>query len=115
MKIASPFSIGLAESEEEWERKSLLRHRGMDLKWLLDKAARHFSVDAGCLKSTSKVRSVAKVRAVMCYLGMRRIGLTSVSVAKELGLTPAAVSRGVSRASQILEDQDIEGEILEYQ
>lgn len=87
----------------------------MDLKWLLDKVARHFSVDAGSLKSTSKVRSVAKARAVMCYLEVRKIGLTLVSVAKEFGITPAAVSRGVSRASQILEDQDIEGEILECQ
>jgi putative transposase len=105
----------LRESEEEWERKSLLRQRGRDLKWLLNRVARHFSVDAESLKSATKVRSVAKARAVLCYLGVRKIGLTSVSVAKELGISPAAVSRGVSRASQVLEDQDIEGEILECQ
>lgn len=105
----------LKESEEEWEKRSLLRNRGLDVKWLVDRVVRYFGVDVESLKSASKVRSVSKARAVLCYLGVRKIGLSSVSIAAELGITPAAVSRGISRAAQVLRDQDIEREILECQ
>jgi putative transposase len=105
----------LRESEEEWERRSLFRKRGLDLRWLVEKVACHFSVDAESLKSTSKVRSVAKARAVLCYLGVRKMGLTAASIAKEIGISPSAVSRAIPRASQIIHDHDIEGHLLECQ
>jgi hypothetical protein len=105
----------LRESEEEWERRSLLRKRGLDLKWLVEKVARHFGVKAEFLKSGSKVPAIAKARAVLCYLGVHKIGLSSASIAKELGISPSAVSRGISRASEVLKGDDIEGQFLECQ
>jgi len=105
----------LRESEEEWQRRSLLRHRGLDLNWLLEKVARHFGVEGESLKSGSKVPSIAKARAVLCYLGVRKMGLTSASIAKELGISPSAVSRGISRASQVVQGKDIEGQVVEWQ
>ena len=83
-------------AEEEWERRSLLRKRGMNLRWLLEKVAGHFGVDTECLESGSKVPTIAKARAVLCYLGVRKIGLTSVSIATELGISQSAVSRAIS-------------------
>ena len=105
----------LRESEEEWERRSLLRKRGMNLRWLLKKVAGHFGVDTESLESGSKVPTIAKARAVLCYLGVRRIGLTSVSIATELGISPSAVSRAIARAPEILQREEINGEWLECQ
>ena len=59
----------LRESEEEWERRSLLRQRGVNLKRLLEKVADRFGVETEDLKSRSKVPAVAKARAVLCYVG----------------------------------------------
>jgi len=105
----------LRESEEEWERRSLLRKRGMNLRWLLEKVAGHFGVDTESLGSGSKVPAIAKARAVICYLGVRKIGLTSVSIATELGISQSAVSRAIARAPEILQREEIKGEWLEYQ
>lgn len=105
----------LRESEEEWERRSLLRERGVDLKWLLEKVASHFGVDTESLKSRSKVPTIAKARAVLCYLGVRKIGLTSASIAAELGVSPSAVSKAIARALEASKREDIEGHLLEYQ
>ena len=64
-----------------------LRKRGMNLRWLLEKVAGHFGVDTESLESGSKVPTIAKARAVLCYLG-----LTSVSIVTELGISQSAVA-----------------------
>jgi predicted transcriptional regulator len=46
---------------------------------------------------------------------VRKIGLTSVSIATELGISQSAVSRAIARAPEILQRQEIKGEWLEYQ
>jgi hypothetical protein len=44
----------LRESEEEWESRSLLRKRGMNLEWLLEKVAGHFGVDTESLYCSAR-------------------------------------------------------------
>jgi putative transposase len=105
----------MRESAEEWERKSLLRQKGVSLKRLLAKVSAHFGVNVEDLKSGSKVRSVGKARAVLCYVGVRKLGLTSASFAKELGMSPSAVSRSIVRARQMSGREDIEKQLLESQ
>jgi putative transposase len=105
----------LKESEEEWERKSFLRRRGPSLRQLLEKVSTHFGLDREELKSGSKVPCIAKARAVFCYLGVRRLGLTCVSIAKELGISPSAVSKSIGRGRQAMGDDGIEQYLLECQ
>ena len=105
----------LRESKEEWKRRSLLRKRGMNLRWLLKKVAGHFGVDTESLESGSKVPTIAKARAVLCYLGVRKIGLTAVSIATELGISQSAVSRAIAHAPEVLRREEINAEWLEYQ
>ena len=105
----------LRESDEEWERTSLLRQRGINLKGLLEKIADHFGVETEDLKSGSKVPAVVKARAVLCYVGVRKLGLTSASVAKELGISPSAVSKSIGRGQQAVGNEAIEEYLLESQ
>jgi chromosomal replication initiation ATPase DnaA len=87
----------------------------MNLRWLLKKIAGHFGVDTESLKSGSKVSTIAKARGVICYLGVRKIGLTSVSIAIDLGVSQSAVSRAIARAPEVLQREEIKGGWLEYQ
>lgn len=105
----------LKESEEEWERRSLLRQSGVNLKRLLEKVADHFGLETEDLKSASKVPAVVKARSILCYVGVRKLGLTSVSVAKELGVSPSAVSKSIVRGQQALGKDAIEEYLLENQ
>ena len=50
------------------------------------------------LKSGCKVPTVSKACAVVCNLGVRGIGLSSASVARELGITPSPVGGTVALA-----------------
>jgi DNA-directed RNA polymerase specialized sigma subunit len=82
----------------------------MNLRWLLKKVAGHFGADTKSLESGSKVPTIAKACAVLCYLG-----LTSVSIATELGISQSAVSRAIAHAPEKLQREEIKGEWLEYQ
>jgi len=81
----------------------------------LEKVAGHFGVETEDLKSGSKVPTISKARAVLCYVGVRKFGLTSVSIARELGISPSAVSKSIARAQQALWHEDIEEHLLESQ
>ena len=105
----------LRESQEEWEKRSRFRKRGMNLRWLMDKVTRHFGIAGESLRSASKVPMNARARAVLCYLGVREMGLTSVSLATELGISQSAISRAITRAPAILEQEKINGKWLESQ
>ena len=105
----------LRESREEGEKRALFRKRGLDLKWLVEKEACHFGVDSEFLRYVSKVPNVAKGRAVLCYVGVRGMGLTAASIAKDMGISASAVSRAISRAPKVMQGHDIEGILLECQ
>jgi putative transposase len=105
----------LRESDEEWERKTLLRQRGVDLNRLLDRVADHFGVGIEDLKSVSKIPAIADARAILCYLAVRKLGLTSASIAKELGISPSAVSKAILRAPRLVEHAEIEALMRESQ
>ena len=81
----------------------------------VEKVAGHFGVETEDLKSGSKVPTISKARAVLCYVGVRKFGLTSVSIARELGISPSAVSKSIARAQQALWHEDIEEHLLESQ
>ena len=103
----------LKESEEEWERKSRLRQRGPDIHRLMEKVAGHCHVDVEDLRSGSRVRMVASARAVVCFLAVRRLGLASAAVARELEMTPSAVSKAILRAQGSSECAAIEKKLFE--
>jgi predicted transcriptional regulator len=46
---------------------------------------------------------------------VRKLGLTSVSVAKELGVSPSAVSKSIGRGQQALRNEAIEKYLPESQ
>ena len=93
----------LRESSEKWEEKFILRQRGVDLPRLLQMVASRFGTDPEDLKSGSKVPSVSKARSALCYLAVRKLGIASATISKELGISPSGVSRAIVRASRELQ------------
>ena len=102
----------LMQANEEWERKALIKKSGIDLDGLLEKVGNHFCVDVKELKSGSRSRDIAKARSVLCCLGVRNLGLTCVTMAKALGVSPSAVSKSIARGRNILQAQDIEDKLM---
>ena len=105
----------LMQANEEWERKALIKKSGIDLDSLLEKVGNHFCVDVKELKSGSRSRDIAKARSVLCCLGVRNLGLTCVTMAKALGVSPSAVSKSIARGRNILQAEDIEDKLMKSQ
>lgn len=105
----------LKEAGEGFERKTLLKRRGMDLRRIQERVGAYTGVDAKELSSGSRARSVARARAILCYLAVRRLGIACRTVAKELNISPSGVSRSVGRGLEILREGNIEEKILKTQ
>lgn len=87
----------LNQAREDFEQKTYAQLKGLDLKTLIEKVVEHFNVDLRTIKSPSKQRTAAKVRSVICYLAVRKLRISGADVARELSLTPSAVSKSVIR------------------
>lgn len=94
----------LREAGEQWERRSLLRQKGADLRGFMEKVAVGFGVETEDLKSGSRLRKVAKARAALCYIAVRELGLNCAFVANELGISPSAVSKSLVRGRRALDN-----------
>jgi putative transposase len=90
----------LAHANEELSRRARIRAEGLDFKGLAEKIAQQFGIDARLLSNPTKERSVSRARAVLCYTAVRRHMMSAADVARELNLSPAMVSRAVSRAEK---------------
>jgi len=103
----------LEKANEQFEQSSLLQSQGLDLDSLLSRVASHYKIDVKDLKTRSKLPAIVKTRSVFCYLAVRKLEISGTSIAKELNITPSAVSKAVIRGKKILYDTDDEKRILE--
>lgn len=99
----------LRDAGEQWERRSGFRRKGADLRWLIERVAVGFGVEAEDLKTGSRSRKVGKARAALCYVGVRELGLSCACLAKELRISPSAVSKSAVRGRRELDHAAIQG------
>jgi hypothetical protein len=102
----------LREAGEQLERRSRLRRRGADLRWLIERVAVGFGMETEDLKTGSRSRKIGKVRAALCCIAVRELGLSCAFLAKELRISPSAVSKAAVRGRRELDHAVIQ-ELLE--
>ena len=79
------------------------------LRWLIEKVADCFSVEAEDLKSGSRSRKVAEARAVLCDIAVRELGLACAFLSEELRISPSAVSKAAVRGRGLLDNSAVKG------
>jgi len=87
----------LKNTNEEYERRSRFRAKGLSLEKIIDAVSGYFEVKRDEIKSQSRRRAVARSRAVISTVAIDHMGFSGVDVARALNLTPSAVSKLVSR------------------
>ena len=105
----------LIEAEEGYEKRMLLKRTGMDLANLIEKVAACYTLDPADLRSGSRVRTVARGRAMLCCIGVRRLGITCAALANKLNITPSGVSRAVERGHGMAAEGNVQERILKSQ
>lgn len=97
----------LATAEERLSRSEELRRQGIDFGRLARRAADAFHVDPDSVLHPSKSPAVVAARSVLCYWAVRELGRTATTLARELGLTQAAVSIAVRRGDRIAREKGL--------
>ncbi|MCP4627118.1 MAG: transposase [bacterium] len=87
----------LKEANEQFEKKTLAMAKGLDLEKLIFSVADLLEIAPILINSSSRQRGVAQARAIICCLAVDRMKISGAEVARELDLSPSAVSKLASR------------------
>ena len=91
----------LIAADEKMRRTAAYRHHGLDMGKLIKRTADYYKIAEDEMKTNSKAADIVRARALACYLGVRELGVSATEVARQLNITPAAVSKAIRRGKQI--------------
>ena len=89
------------------------RFKGINLDHLIGIVAARLELDVDLILSSSRQRTVALARSIICCLAVDQLMLSGTLVASQLNLTPSAVSKLVSRGRLETETREIAKELPE--
>lgn len=84
-------------TREQYEKKTLARVMGLELKTLTDRVTKLLDLVPADVCSTGRQRLVARARAIICFLAIEYLGISGREVSLRLNLSPSAVSKLLQR------------------
>ena len=86
------------------ELKSRLAQDGWNLDRLVESVCQFYEISYSSLFDRSRKGSVSKAKAVICFMGVEKLGLNSSEIATRLRISQPAVSRWISKGREIDRD-----------
>jgi hypothetical protein len=83
----------LAEQNERLERRYAIRVQGYDFKEVVRRVGEIVGLEAESIMIASKQPRRVEARILLCYWAVRELGMTSVGVARLLGIKQTAVNK----------------------
>jgi REP element-mobilizing transposase RayT len=83
----------LKQANEDFERRTVANMQGLSLERLIAVVCDHFCLDPAMLGSPTKQPSAARARAITSHLAFDVLRLRGVEIARQLNVTPSAVSK----------------------
>jgi putative transposase len=93
----------LEGSNEGMERKCRLRMSGYDFSKVVERVADLLELERNEVLRTGKHPKIVEARSLVCFWANRELGMTTVEIAKRLGICQSAVSRSSLRGEKIAE------------
>ena len=87
-------------ANEKYEKRTHAIAQGINIDALIDIVADSLEISSNIIKSNNKQQPGGRARAIICYLASERLGISGAQLARELQLSPSAVSKLISRGSQ---------------
>jgi hypothetical protein len=103
----------LKQANEEYEKKTFAMARSLNLDKLIAAVADHFEIDPSLLASSSRQRTVARARSIICAMAVDKLMISGANVASMLSLSPSAVSKLASRGRKDSRKEKIENDIFD--
>jgi len=92
---------------ENLDRKSMIRAKGYDFRWLMDRVAGLFGLTSKEILTGGKQRRAVRARSVLCYWGTRELEMSALEISKRLNIAASTASESVTRGRQIVEEQGL--------
>ncbi len=94
----------LAQSEENLQRRFHLRAKGFDFDKVVDHVAVLMGLRRTDVLAAGKYKKVNAARSLVCFWGVRELGITQTQLALRFGISQPAVSMAVSRGEKLAKD-----------
>jgi hypothetical protein len=90
----------LKRANENYEQRTHVKAKGLSLEAIINNVSQKLDIPPQLIRSTGKQRRISRARAIVCLLAVKNLGVTGRQVARELKMSPSAVSKAIIRASQ---------------
>ena len=87
-------------ANEKYEKRTHAIAKGINIDALIDIVADSLEISSNIIKSNNKQQPGGRARAIICYLASERLKISGAQLARELQLSPSAVSKLISRGRQ---------------
>jgi len=102
----SDFVLGvLNEQNERMDRRFRLREQGYDIEKTIERVSNLFSLSKQDIINSQRQRVIA--RSVLCYWGIRELGMSGSALAKMLSIGQSSVSRAFGRGEKLVNDMKL--------
>jgi len=93
-------------AEEELHRRDQLKLAGYGLDQLARDVAGLFDINPARIFEAGKYPRIVQARGLLCYWGVRELGMTATALAKKLNLSQPAVSMAVKRGQKLAREEN---------
>ena len=97
----------LKAAQENLERTYELEAQGYNFDWLIKRVAHLLEIEPKDVLAAGKYVKTVKARSLVCYWGVRELGMTTVELAKKVNVAQPTVSQAVLRGKKIAEKQGL--------
>ncbi len=98
----------LKVAEEALEQKYALKARGYDLDRAVARVAEVMGMAAEQVTAFGKSPQTVRTRALLCYWAHRKLGMSTIEIARKLKISQPAVSRSSRRGERIEKEEQVE-------
>jgi putative transposase len=97
----------LEAAQEQMERRYLYKARGYGFEWLVSRLGELLDMTQEEILRPGKYPGAVMARSVLCYLGKSELGVSTVELAKHLGLSQPTVTQSVERREKIASEKGL--------
>jgi len=91
----------LESSEERLEQKFALKSKGYDFDRLVKRVAEVMDIEIEQVTAFGKSPTTVKARSLLCFWAHRKLGMTTIEIARRLNICQSAASRSSLRGQKI--------------
>ena len=95
----------LKKANEIYEKKTLLKSRGMNFNELLNQVLSKYELEMEDLKGGRKKSHIVEARTILCYLGVNTFCMSCVEISRALEISPSTVSKLAYRGRKLKENK----------